>query len=110
MGSRRQTLEVTAALPQTSAAADGARKAPSQSPQVCQTALACDVYNPNHLLKPQVSLLSRSPQPPAPPEATHRCRATEYFSVAASERHPGVHGHRQPQTHHLLEPCRQQVD
>lgn len=56
------------------------------------------------------SLLSLcSPQPPASPEATHHHRTTEHFSDTAPECHPGVHGHRQSQTHHLLEQSRQQV-
>lgn len=75
MGCRRQTLEATAARQQTSAAAGGAQKAPSQSPQVCQTAPVCDISSHNHFILPAGTAFSNSPlpslpQPPAPSSST----------------------------------------
>lgn len=54
-------------------------------------------------------VFSHSSQSTASPETSHHRWTTERFNVTAPDCHPGMHGHRKSPTHHLLEPCRQQV-
>lgn len=99
IASRRRSIE--AALTVTPGVTPGWRRV---------SASACEKrWMRSFALKP-VSLSSFSSQASASPAAAHHRWAAEHLGILASERHPGVHGHRQPQTHRLLEPSRRQVD
>lgn len=62
----------------------------------------------NTCTKP-VSYSLHSAQTPGSSETSYHRRTAEHFGVTAPNCHPGMHGHRQSPTHHLLEPRRQQA-